>query len=313
MVLVRQHSFVHVHTIHQIGPALCLLTALTVASLFRALPASRSIRAASIAALSILGLLAFLNIGVVARKSYGNVMVRYDWTYRERILQTFASVIPPGSILVAGQQPTVEYLLRGHGFVMINRPLAALGKQDLPVYIITPRSQDSPDYTDGMRRFQLVVFNSEFALFRAVNNPDLNKALLQDANMQGIWIWNQPMWAYPLHPAAPGVTFKDAIDVPLQPSENVRFRLWVMIPDYNLPITDGISINVDQLGEGDRLLKERTIFLSPSLFRAAQQWVSYPLEQPGPSDRRLRVKVGCGKSNNCAGDLVYVFLSLDQT
>jgi hypothetical protein len=315
MALVRQHSFLHVHTIHQIGPALCLLVALAVGVLFRALPASRSIRAASIAALSIVGLLAFLNIGVVARANNGNVIVRYDWTYRERILQTFASVIPPGSILVSeiGQQPTVEYLLRGHGFVVIDRPLEAVGKQDLPVYIITLRSQGSPEFTDCMRRFQLVMFNSEFALFRAVNNPGLNKALLQDASMQGIWIWNQPMWAYPLHPAWPGVPFKDAIEVPLQPSGNVRFRLWVMIPDYNLPNTDGVSIDVDQLGEGDRLLKERTIFLSPSLFRAARQWVSYPLEQPGPSDQKLRVKVGCGKSNNCAADLVYLFLSLDQT
>jgi hypothetical protein len=263
--------------------------------------------------LCIAGALAFLNVGAIAGSSYGNVMVRYDWSYREKTLQAFASVIPPGSILViAGQQPSVEYGLRGHGFVFVDRPLNALGKQELPVYIITPRGQNSPEFSDGMRRFQLVIFNSEFALFRAVNSPALNNALLPDAGMQAIQVWNQAMWAYPLHPMVRGVGFKDAIDVPLQLLENTRFRLWVMMPDYNLAITDGVSIDVDELGEGDRILKERTILLSPSLFRSAREWVSYPLEQLEPTERKLRVRVGCGRSNNCNADLVYVFLSLDQ-
>src|SRR5581483_2454479 len=145
MALVHQHTYIHAHTIHQIGPAICLILALCVSVLLQSLRVDSSrFRLAVSALLVLVGAASFLNLGVVARQCYGNLVVRDDWTYRIKMMGPTAAILRPGSIIVSGigQQPEIEYALRDQGFVYVNRPLDTLPLQELeaknlPIFIIT--------------------------------------------------------------------------------------------------------------------------------------------------------------------------------
>lgn len=312
IVLVHNHAFIHTHTIHHLGPAIALAAAYFASVTLWVTRSSRIARLAAVSSLIVAGLLAFLEIGSIVRQPSSNLLLNWDWNGRYRSLQPFTHVIPPGSVVVSGiaQAPTVEYALRAGRVIYLNRPVDSVPRIGRPEYLITLRG--SPEYDDAMRRFELVIFNYEYALFHVGASPALNRALLPNSGMLGVSDWQEPMWAFPLYVASAVNTYVKPLEIALSGGAGSHLRLWLMWPASSLQSSRKISIDIEKLGESSQKTAGMQIDLDRVIFQTSRRWISYPIGEVSSLDRTLRVSADCGRDDVCAVNPLYTFVSLDE-
>jgi len=170
-LFMRQHVWIHTHTITHLCTSVCMMSGLLVASLWR-LVAGQFVKIAAVGVTCAAGLACVWNIGV---KSYGNNEAYADPGYYLRIVKALTKDLPPDAVVECGQPMGPTPLVFLHRTYLWRTPVNDIKLHGRPLYYLTAKfmpPNDAP-YPEGRFDKEKLATAEEFEMFRLVPRRDV--------------------------------------------------------------------------------------------------------------------------------------------
>ncbi len=296
LILVRQHSHQHVHTIFHLVLSISLLTAVTLRAVWGGLGHARFARPVFIAAVLAAAVLALSDRTVLV---YGNVSKGDDYSDRWKDAAEIAKAIPLDSALIietGTSDSSVEYFL-GRPYLRRPNALAARLPQGVCPLLLTSKAFAPEMAQHAVARYRLVTAVRDLLLFDVKAGPGLMNTMAQAQHVGMLSAWGKDVFGFIMHPATPNFTT----------GKPMAAVLHAAFTEKNTGLGDGVTFRLllQQPDGKTALLGEQ--FVDARQGGALREWVPIALKIPARRQpATLRIEVNGGPKGDFGYDWCYI-------